>query len=468
MTIQQQHFFSLDELTTFIHSRGVCLLGNTHILTYFEAKIGEMMGEERLYDLVVLGATGYTGQYVAEEVARIADTKRPDLKFALAGRNRDKLTKTLDTARENTGLKMADVPLVVADVNDEESLLAMAKQARVVINCVGPYRFYGDRVVSACIRGGASHVDISGEPQYLERVQLEHSKAAEERGVYVVGACGFDSIPADLGTTFLQEIFPGDLNSVEAVVGMDDTSQGSAPINLTTLECAVLGLTHAGELKSVRSQLFTTPLPKPTYKATPRGKLFYCDEAKRWCVPNMASDRSVVSRSQRLNYELWGARPTQFNIYFGMQSLTSALAAIFLGLVLYFMTRFVFTRRLLLKYPEVFTFGAFARGGPKRSSLTKLRFVVTLTGKGWSKKQPDPSFQHPNPPDTTRTIKVCGPDPGYFATATIITQAALTILDEADRMPGRGGVLPPAAAFLETSLRSRLIDNGITFTVVEE
>lgn len=74
----------------------------------------------------------------AAQVARVADTKRPELKFALAGRSRDKLVKTLETARANTGLELADVPLVVADVNDNESLVAMARQARVVINCVGP------------------------------------------------------------------------------------------------------------------------------------------------------------------------------------------------------------------------------------------------------------------------------------------------------------------------------------------
>lgn len=422
------------------------------------------MGEERQYDVVVLGATGYTGQYVVEEVARMAETKRPGLTYALAGRNKEKLNKALETARENTGFKMNNATLIVADVNDEESLLAMSRQARVVINCVGPYRFYGDKVVGACIQGGACQVDISGEPQYLEHVQLEYGEAAEQRGVYVVGSCGFDSIPADLGTSFLKEIFPGDLNSVEAVVGMDDTSEGSASINLTTLECGVLGLTHSGELKAVRKKLFSTPLPTPAYKPQPRGKLFYSNDAECWCVPNMTSDRSVVVRSQRLNHQLRGMRPAQFQVYFGMQSIWSAVAAIFLGIMLYIMTSFASTRHLLLKYPEVFTLGTFSRSGPKRSDLAKLRFLVTLTGKGWNQKLSDSSLQHTTPPDTTRTVKVAGPDPGYFGTAILVTQAALTILDEADRMPGRGGVFPPAAAFLETTLRNRLTDRGITFT----
>ena len=71
------------------------------------------------------------------------------------------------------------------------------------------YRFYGETIVKACIEAGASHVDISGEPQYLEQMQLLYSKAAEEKNIYIVGACGFDSVPADMGTIFLQDNFKG-------------------------------------------------------------------------------------------------------------------------------------------------------------------------------------------------------------------------------------------------------------------
>lgn len=423
------------------------------------------MADEK-YDLVVLGATGYTGQFVAEEVVNIA-LKTDLMRYAFAGRNKDKLEKTLKMIEVNTKLDLQEVGRLIVDVNDEESLLNMAKQAKVVINCVGPYRFYGEKVVSACIKGGADHVDISGEPEYLETMQLRYSKEAEEKGVHVVGSCGFDSIPADLGTLYLQEIFPGDVNSVETVVGFDDTSSGSAGINFTTLECAVLGLTHSKDLKKLRSELFSTPLPKPAYKPEPRGKVFYSDEAERWCLPNMASDRSVVMRSQRLNYELEKRRPAQISVYFGMKSLATALGGLLFGILFYFMASFVFTRNILLKYPEIFTFGIVTTKGPKRSDLTGLRFCVTLTGKGWDKKLEDVDEQHTQPPNTSKTVQVKGPDPGYFATAILVTQSAMTILKEKDKLPGRGGVYTPAAAFLKTSLRSRLEENGISFVVKE-
>lgn len=420
---------------------------------------------DRKYDLVVLGATGYTGQYVAEEVGRIAE-EQSGLTYAFAGRNKEKLERTLETARANTGLDLAKAELLVVDVNDEESLKKMAAQAKVVINCVGPYRYYGLKVVKACVEEGANHVDISGEPQYLEQAQLEYSEAAQKTGVHVVGSCGFDSIPADLGTTFLQEVFPGDVNSVEAVVTTDDDSKGKASINFTTMECAVLGLTHSKELKGLRKKLFTTPLPKPAFKPEPRGKLFYSDEAKRWCIPNMASDRSVVMRSQRILYEKEQKRPTQFQVYFGMTRLNAVLSILF-GILFYILTMFSFTRNLLLKHPEFFTGGVVTRQGPKRSSLTGLKFLVVLTGKGWDKKLEDPSQQHTEPPNVTKTVKVKGPDPGYFGTAILITQSALTVLEEKDKLPQEGGVFPPGAAFLKTSLRQRLEKKGIHFTVDE-
>lgn len=110
------------------------------------------------------------------------------------------------------GTDVKNTPKIIADVSDMQSLQDMAKVAKVVLNCVGPYRFFGEQVVQACIIEGAHHVDLSGEPQFLEKVQLLYHKDAEEKGVYVIGACGFDSIPADCGTVFLEQNFDGRSN----------------------------------------------------------------------------------------------------------------------------------------------------------------------------------------------------------------------------------------------------------------
>lgn len=105
---------------------------------------------------------------------------------------------------------LSSIPIIIADVKDEESLKAMAARAKLIINTCGPYRFFGEPVVKACVEMGAHHVDVSGEPQFLEKTVLDYHKAAEEKGVYIVGACGFDSIPTDIGIVYLEKSFGPD------------------------------------------------------------------------------------------------------------------------------------------------------------------------------------------------------------------------------------------------------------------
>uniref|UniRef100_T1GDL3 Saccharopine dehydrogenase NADP binding domain-containing protein n=1 Tax=Megaselia scalaris TaxID=36166 RepID=T1GDL3_MEGSC len=128
----------------------------------------------------------------------------------------------------------------------------------VVVNTCGPYRFYGEQVVEACIKAGTHHVDVSGEPQYMETMQLKYNEEAAKKNVYIISACGFDSIPNDLGTVFVEKNFNGVVNSVETYLetGSSGNKSSGASLNYGTWESAVYGLTHAKELKGIRSQLF--------------------------------------------------------------------------------------------------------------------------------------------------------------------------------------------------------------------
>ena len=150
------------------------------------------MADDKRFNLVVFGATGFTGQYVAEEVARIAGEE--NITWAVAGRNEKKLKVILQNVEKNTGIKsltiactlnflyswflkgisVDNVGIVIANVDDQDSLNEMAKVSGVVLNCVGPYRFYGEAVVKACVENGASHVDISGEPQVNCHFIIQH------------------------------------------------------------------------------------------------------------------------------------------------------------------------------------------------------------------------------------------------------------------------------------------------------
>src|SRR3954449_11481613 len=156
---------------------------------------------EREHDIVLFGATGFTGALTAEYLAGHA----PDgLRWALAGRNRAKL----DALSERLGI---DVPLLHADVGDEASLRSVAASARVVITTVGPYVAYGEPLVAACAAAGTDYVDLTGEPEFVDRMYLRHHAEAVRSGARIVHACGFDSIPHDLGVLFTVEQLPQDV-----------------------------------------------------------------------------------------------------------------------------------------------------------------------------------------------------------------------------------------------------------------
>src|SRR5690348_16300 len=153
---------------------------------------------ERTYDVVVFGATGFTGALTAQYLARNAP---PETRIALAGRNREKLQSVQrDLGRE--------LPLLSADIGDAGSMREMAESAKVVITTVGPYINYGEPVVAACAAAGTDYVDLTGEPEFVDRMWLKYHSVAAETGARLVHSCGFDSIPYDLGVQFTVQQLP--------------------------------------------------------------------------------------------------------------------------------------------------------------------------------------------------------------------------------------------------------------------
>ena len=151
------------------------------------------------FDIVVYGASGFTGQLVAEYLAS-RYRKDSDLKWAMAGRSLDKLA----AVRDAIGAP-ADTPLIAADAGDPASLQAMIGQTRSVITTVGPYQLYGSELVAACAASGTDYLDLCGEPLWMRRMIDAHEATAKASGARIVFSCGFDSLPFELGVFFLQE-----------------------------------------------------------------------------------------------------------------------------------------------------------------------------------------------------------------------------------------------------------------------
>ncbi|PSN56748.1 hypothetical protein C0J52_00071 [Blattella germanica] len=270
----------------------------------------EMAAQSDKLDVVIFGATGYTGKVAVIEAVKLM--KEKGVTWGIAGRSQSKLEAVLKEVSEKTGKHSSD-------------------------------------------------------KSYLESMQLEYHDAASDKGVYIVGACGMDSIPTDMGVEFLKKQFPGDLNSVEVYLqmGQDNPVEGDSTfVNYGTYESAIYSVANYGELRPLRSKLFPNRLPAMQPKLQARSAAHKRDNMG-WCVPFMGSDRSVIIRSQRHFFEIDKERPAQVQVYMVVKSFIAVAALALFGFVFLMLARFQFGRNILLKYPRFFTFGFLGSEGPK-------------------------------------------------------------------------------------------------------
>lgn len=392
------------------------------------------------------------------------DGSSQQYRIGLAGRSQgkvDELRRSLSNA-ESFGV-------VVANVEDEPSLVRMCAQARVVLDCVGPFRFYGEPVVKACLAGEAHYLDVTGEPDFMERMEMKYFAAAKEKNLVIVSACGFDSVPADIGLLYVRSLFPPPSApvTVDSFIAVDGGG-GDVRANYATFESAVHGFAHVGDLVALRKQRGNVSVPVPGPRPKKQGNFFFAKDVGRYALPFPGSDASVVRRSQQYfaSAAASGARglpaPIHYQAYFTVSSLFWGIMFILFGAVFGIMAKFSFTRSILLKYPRFFSFGVFSHEGPTPEHLQRTTFSITFVARGYS-RPPAEGASYP-PLDAKVIARLSGPEPGYVATPIFLVESAKCVLDELTKIPR--GVLTPASAFHQTSLLERLKAKGIQFKVL--
>jgi short subunit dehydrogenase-like uncharacterized protein len=162
-----------------------------------------MSADDREFEVVLWGATGFTGRLTAEYLLKEYGATG-ELRWAVAGRNRNKLDGVMQELSRETGVDASEVPKIVGDGDDEAFLDALTHRAKVVCTTVGPYAKYGSNLVAACARNATSYCDLTGEVHWMQQMIEAHQAAAVESGARIVFNCGFDCIPSDLGVFFLQ------------------------------------------------------------------------------------------------------------------------------------------------------------------------------------------------------------------------------------------------------------------------
>ncbi|KAI1289820.1 Saccharopine dehydrogenase-like oxidoreductase [Halotydeus destructor] len=426
--------------------------------------------EIKRLDIIIFGASGYTGQYCIESLVKTIDKENSGLTFGVAGRSAEKLKQSLSTVSGWLNRTLENVPIIVADVSDEQSVLAMCHRSQIVINAVGPYALFGEVVVKSCIAAKTHHVDLAGEPHFLEGMQLKYHDEAKEAGVLIVGACGFDSIPAELGVDLLRENFDGELAFVNYYFKINTLWQGGSMLNHGTYDSFLHGVAHWRELKQIRSALYKKAFKTefPSYKFQNELKLLphTPEDIGSLTIPFWPFDKYVSARTQMHNYVEHNQRPIQLNAYNVIGSWLAVIGLVLLVPMIVLLSQFEWSRKFLSNYPHIISLGMISKNGPTREQVKSTSFQMTLIGRGWPGRLSSPTDELSGPPSEKIIGKVTGPEPAYDAASTMIVQAAITILKERDSINFEGGVLTPGLVFPKTTLRERLARYNVKFELV--
>jgi short subunit dehydrogenase-like uncharacterized protein len=387
---------------------------------------------ERSYDIVLFGATGFAGGLTAEYLAQ---HQPPGLRWALAGRNAAKLAAVRDRLAAIDGA-LADLPLLSADVTDPDSVRSVAESTRVVISTVGPYVLYGEPLVAACAEAGTDYVDLTGEPEFVNTTYVRHHARAVQTGARLVHACGFDSIPHDLGAYFTVLQLP------EGVpLRVSGYVRSSAMVSGGTLFSAMTGfsriranLTAARERNALESKA-----GERRARAVP-GRPHRDRVGAAWAVPLPTLDPEVVARSARA-LPRYGP-DFRYSHYASVPGLPVAVGGVLGVGALVGLAQIPSARKAILNRIK-------PGEGPSAAKRARSWFTVTFVGEGGGERV---------------VTRVSGGDPGYNETAKMLAESALALAF--DELPDTAGQVTTATA-MGDALLERLQLAGIKFEVVE-
>ncbi|WP_340374603.1 saccharopine dehydrogenase NADP-binding domain-containing protein [Streptomyces sp. SS7] len=386
--------------------------------------MGRLKRTDRPYDVVLFGATGFVGTLTAEYLAAHAP---PDLRWAIAGRSREKLERL----RERLGVPAG---VLTADVADPASLRALAEHARVVATTVGPYMEYGEELVAACADTGADYLDLSGEPEFLDLMYVRHDARARETGARLVHAVGFDSVPHDLGVYFTVRQLP------EGVpLTVDGFVTANAAFSGGTFASALGQFARRRQMASAaRDRRRHEPRLMGRRATAPAGTPRFAPEVGAWALPLPTVDRHIVCRSAKA-LERYGP-DFRYRHYAAVRRLPVAVGGVAAVGTVVAAARLPPARRWLS--------GRLRPGeGPSEETRARSWFSVRFVGEGGGRRV---------------FTEVSGGDPGYDETAKMFAEGALALA--CDDLPPTAGQVTTAVA-MGDALTERLIRAGIRFRV---
>ncbi|MGY4959329.1 saccharopine dehydrogenase family protein [Streptomyces sp. 900105245] len=384
---------------------------------------------DRSYDLVLFGATGFVGTLTAEYLAAHAPK---ELRWAVAGRDARKLERLRERLAGGSG--GTDVGVLRADVDEPASLRALAEHARVVATTVGPYVLHGEELVAACADAGTDYLDLTGEPEFVDLMYVRHDARARETGARLLHACGFDSVPHDLGAYFTVLQLPPDVPlTVDGYVTADAAFSGG------TLASALNQIARGRPMRAAARERYRHEPRLPARRVTaPAGPPRFVGELGAWALPLPTVDPQIVRRSARA-LERYGP-DFRYRHHAAVRHLPVALGGVAALGAVAAAAQVPPARRWLSDRLR-------PGDGPSPEKRARSWFRVRFVGEGGGRRV---------------FTEVAGGDPGYDETAKMFAEAALSLVF--DDLPPTAGQVTTAQA-MGDALIGRLRAAGITFRV---
>ncbi|NCF18313.1 MAG: saccharopine dehydrogenase [Haliea sp.] len=404
----------------------------------------------REFDLIIWGATGFTGQLVVEYLAQNYGVGG-DLNWAIGGRNQDKLEQVRTDCLAPD--QREQLPLVIADSADQQSLDDMVARSSVVCSTVGPYAKYGTPLVAACAGAGTDYCDLTGEVQWMAKVIPTYQERARESGARIVHTCGFDSIPSDLGTWFLQQQMLA-RHGVPAMRVKARVGRNRGAASGGTIASMMHLMEQARKDPSIR-KLVADPYAlypegiAPGEDGPDQTGVRFDPDFHQWTSPFIMGvvNTRVVRRSNALLGFPWGEDFRYDEAVLNRSKWQAKQIALATGAGM-----------------------AALAIGPTR--MLAKRFLPA-PGEGPSRKQREAGFYeiffygvHPTSRDDDMLVKVTGDmDPGYGSTSKMLGEAAVCLA--LDDLPVEGGFWTPASAMGQALLERLTTSAGLGFEIVK-
>ncbi|MDA8608333.1 saccharopine dehydrogenase NADP-binding domain-containing protein [Gammaproteobacteria bacterium] len=385
---------------------------------------------DKSFDVVIYGATGFTGKLVVEYMQEKYGNDE-SVSWAIAGRSKEKLIAVSED------LKLGpNVPHLLVDSNDTDSIVSMVQQAQCVLTTVGPYQLYGANILQQCVIHGVDYVDLCGEPGWMHEMITEHAERAKETGARIVFSCGFDSIPFDLGVYFLQkEVIARHGQPASNVRGRVRAMNGEfSGGTAASLGATMASLKEKPELFEILVNPFALSNGFTGPEQAQDSKPIYDDKLETWVAPFFMAPINTknVHRSNALMDHLYGEDFCYNEMWIQGPGEEGKAAAEFVG-----------SMNPLADAP--------APGeGPSKESRENGNYDVLFCAD-----LSDGSSLH---------ASVSGDmDPGYGSTSKMIAESALCLVDDCSELSG--GIYTPAPAMGEKLIVRLQASAGLTFKI---